>query len=110
MVGENLIYLRGYIQKPDYSIVGPYNSPFFKGVLAVPTEDGLQKLHISSFDCAEQLSLLKEGDPVFVEGHIEDKSFTVRCKHCGGYDKRSWFDIIVDNFKLLNEEENLYGK
>ena len=104
MVGENLVYLRGYIKKPEYSIVGPYNSPMFKALLAIPTQEGYQHLKISTFSCAEGLSKVTQGAPIFIEGHIEDKSFTVRCKHCKGYDKRAWFEVVVDNFKLLEEE------
>jgi hypothetical protein len=107
MIGENLIYLRGYIKKPEYSIVGPYDSPMFKSLLAIPTASGYQNLRLSSFSCADGLGKLKQGTPVFIEGHIEDKSFTVRCRHCKGYEKRAWYEIVVDNFKVL-EEEDLY--
>lgn len=105
MIGENLIYLRGYIKKPEFSVVGPFNSPMFKSLIAIPTEAGYQHLHLSSFSCAEGLGGLKQGTPVFIEGHIEDKSFTVRCKNCKGYEKRVWYEIIVDNFKVLEEEK-----
>ena len=83
MIGENLVYLRGYIKKPEYDIVGPYNSPLFTGLIAIPVEQGYQHLKISSFDCAEALSQVKEGTPVFIEGHVEDKSFTVDVETVG---------------------------
>lgn len=108
MEGENLVRLKGYIKKPEFSIVGPYNSPFFKAVLAIPlnNETQYQHLRISSFDCAEALGSLEEGTSIYIIGHIEDKAFTVKCRHCGGYDKRNWFEVVVDNFKI---EEEIYG-
>lgn len=103
MIGENLVYLRGYLKNIECSHVGDHNNLLYKAKLAIPTQFGFQYLRVSSFDCAEALSNLKEDTAVFIVGHIEDKSFTVKCKHCGGYDKRAWFEVIIDNFNVVKE-------
>jgi hypothetical protein len=101
--GENFVRLRGEITKPNTKIVGD-NSKVFNGVLAIPAnypDTGSQYIKISSFRCADGLSELQEGTFVEIHGHIEERSYDGKCRHCGGFDKKYWTEVSVDYFKII---------
>ena len=106
MIGENWVKLRGYIKSPELKTVGPYDSSLFKAKLAIPVnkeETEFQYLHVASFECADALSQVSRDKQISIHGHIEDNAFTSRCRHCGGYDKRFWYEIIIDAFEIMGE-------
>jgi len=105
MEGENFVRLKGKIINPSIQVVGDYNSSLFKASLAIPAVDhnGYQYIKISSFKCAEGLSLLPKNTFVEIHGHIEERSYNGVCRHCGGYDKKFWTEVQVDYFRKINE-------
>ncbi len=107
MEGENFVRLRGKVTNPSIKMVGDYNSNLFKATLAIPAvnSDGYQYIKISSFSCAEGLGELPKGTFVEIHGHIEERDYSGKCRHCGGYDKKFWTEVQVDYFKRLDKEE-----
>lgn len=103
--GMNFVRLRGRIKNPKTKIVGQYNSMVFNASLAIPAphpQTGFQYIKISSFSRAEELSELEPNTFVELEGHIEERSFSSSCRHCGGYEKKYWTEVVVDNFVVLS--------
>lgn len=101
--GENFVRLKGEITKPNIKTVGN-NSKVFNAVLAIPANypnDGEQFIKISSFSCAEGLSEVPKGSFVEIHGHIEERYFDGKCKHCGGSDRKYWTQVSVDYFKII---------
>lgn len=104
MEGENFVRLRGKILYPELKTVGQHNSKLFKGKLAIPIagqQDRNQWLKIAAWNSvAEGLGALQEGTFVKLHGHIEERSYDGKCKHCSGYDKKYWTEVVVDNFVI----------
>jgi len=107
MEGENFVRLKGKITNPSIKMVGDYNSSLFKANLAIPAvgSDGHQYIKIASFSCAEELGELPNGSFIEVHGHIEERTYNGKCRHCGGYDRKFWTEVQVDYFKRLDKEE-----
>jgi hypothetical protein len=105
MEGENFVKLKGKITNPSSQMVGDFNSSIFKATLAIPAigHNGYQYIKISSFKCAEGLSDLPKNTFVEIHGHIEERSYSGRCRHCGGTDKKFWTEVQVDYFRKINE-------
>jgi len=104
MEGENFVRLRGYIRRPSHRVVGDYNSMLFKANLAIPDptdSKGYQYIKVASFGCAEALSELPAGTFVEIHGHIEERDYPGKCRHCGGYDKKFWTEVQIDYFKVI---------
>jgi hypothetical protein len=103
MNGENFVKLRGKIIKPSFKYVGDNNTGLFKATLAIPVQDfdGNQYINIASFQCSEVLNDLPKNSFVEIQGHIEQRSYDGKCRHCGGYDKKYWTEVVVDNFVKL---------
>lgn len=99
--GENFVKLTGQIKYPELKVVGQYNSNLFKGKLAIPVQDQngrFQYLKIAAWnDIAKALSEAGESY-VTIHGHIEERSYDGKCRHCGGPDKKYWTEVVVDNF------------
>jgi single-stranded DNA-binding protein len=104
MEGENLVILKGTIKWPELKTVGEHNTSLFKGKLVVPVAgqaDRAQWIKIAAWrDVAEGLGSLPEGTPIKAHGHIEERSYDGKCKHCNGYDKKYWTEVVVDNFVI----------
>ena len=101
MIGENFVSLTGKITYPNLKMVGQNNNNLFNAKLAIPTktQGNFQYIKITAWgSLAESLSELKEGTFVKVHGHIEERSYDGKCKHCGGFDKKYWTNVVVDNF------------
>jgi hypothetical protein len=105
MEGENFVRLKGKIKNQNVTTVGDYNSTLFKATLAIPAVEsgGFQYIKISSFRCAEGLGELPNGTFVEIHGHIEERDYSGKCRHCGGYDKKFWTEVQVDYFKVIEE-------
>lgn len=106
MTGENFVSLTGTIQYPTLKNVGQNNSSLFNGKLAIPTNGGSnQYIKITAWaSIAEEMYEVPEKIFVKIHGHIEERSYDGKCHHCGGFDKRWWTNVIVDNFIVLEEE------
>ena len=102
MEGLNFVRLKGKVTKPNVKIVGD-NSSLFKATLAIPSPDGngFQYVKLSSFKYAESLGELKSGTFIEVHGHIEENAYNGKCRHCGGYDRKYWTEVVIDNFIKL---------
>lgn len=106
MQGENFVKLRGKITNSSVKLVGDHNSSLFKARLAIPAVDfnGYQYIKISSFKCAESLGELPAGTFIELHGHIEERDYPGKCRHCGGHDKKFWTEVQVDYFKVVENE------
>lgn len=107
MLGMNFVTLRGTVSRPQFKVVGQYNTSLFKGSLAIPTANGNnQYLKIAAW--AEVADALKEVAPnavVELQGHIEESSYEGKCKQCQAPDKKYWTEVVIDNFRVLTAEE-----
>jgi len=106
LTGLNYVRLRGKITKAKVRRVGQYNSLVFNALLAIPAPapaKGAQYIKISSFSCADALEPLENGTFVQIEGHIEERFYSGKCRYCGGYEKKYWTEVVVDNFIVLEE-------
>jgi hypothetical protein len=103
MKGENFVTLKGKIQWPEIKIVGQNNTKLFKGKLAIPLDDNkAQYLKIAAWaQVAEGLEGLPEGTFIHIHGHIEERSYDGKCKHCKGQEKKYWTEVVIDNFQVL---------
>lgn len=103
MQGENFVKLVGKITRPSLKTVGDNNVSLFKATLAIPAQDsnGYQYMNISSFFCADALGELPTNTFISVQGHIEQRPYDGKCRHCGGYDRKFWTEVVVDNFIKL---------
>jgi hypothetical protein len=108
MDGENFVSLVGKITWPDFKIVGEKSSRLFKSKLAIPIANypgRFQYLKIAGWNAiAEALNEVPENQFIKLQGHIEERSYDGKCKHCGGFDKKYWTEVVVDNFIVLMEE------
>jgi hypothetical protein len=105
MEGENFVSLKGTIQWPELRTVGQNNIPKFSGKLVVPIGDKSQFLKIAGWrEIAEGLNAVPEDAFIHIHGHVEERSYDGKCKHCGGADKKFWTEVVVDNFVVLQAE------
>lgn len=104
--GENFVSLIGKISWPDFKRVGANASKLFKAKLAIPVvnSDKFQYLKIAGWNAiAEALNDVEKDKFIKVHGHIEERSYDGKCKHCGGFDKKYWTEVVVDNFVVLED-------
>jgi hypothetical protein len=92
---ENFVSLEGPIVNPNFRKVSDDVS-LFKGKVA-----GVNIIAWRNY--ADTLSDVPIGVPVKIHGHIEEKSYDSKCYHCGGYIKKYWTDVVVDNFMIVSE-------
>ena len=107
MIGENFVSLTGRIDRPNLKQVGVNNSSLFNGTLVIPTEtEGRnQYIKLSAWgSVAEALKDVPKTSFVKVHGHIEERSYDGKCRHCGGFDKKYWTSVVVGNFIILEGE------
>jgi single-stranded DNA-binding protein len=105
MIGENFVSLTGKIEYPNLKSVGANNTSLLNGRLAIPTDKGSnQYIKIAAWGTtAESLAELGKNTFVKVHGHIEERSYDGKCRHCGGFDKKYWTNVVVDNFVVVEE-------
>lgn len=108
MLGENFVSLTGKITYPSFKTVGNYNSSLFNAKLAIPTANGNnQYIKISAWgSTAEALNEVSDSEFIKIHGHIEERSYDGKCRHCNGYDKKFWTNVVVDNFIKIDTEGN----
>jgi len=107
MKGENFVSLTGKLEYPKLKQVGTNNTSLFNASLAIPTSDGKkQYIKLAAWgSTAEAMKEVPKTVFVKVHGHIEERSFDGKCRHCGGFDKKFWTNVVVDNFVALEGEE-----
>jgi hypothetical protein len=102
MTGENFVRLKGKIVYPELKTVGANNSKLFKGKLAIPingNDDKFQYVKIAAWESvAAGLGSLSSNTFIKVDGHIEERSYDGKCKHCNGMEKKYWTEVIIDNY------------
>jgi hypothetical protein len=102
MEGENFVTLVGKLMYPSLKNVGEKNTSLLNAKLAIPTSNGGEKnqyVKISAWgSTALNLGSIAENTFIKIHGHIEERSYDGRCKHCGGTDKRYWTSVVVDQF------------
>lgn len=106
MIGENFVSLTGKIVYPKLKIVGEKNTSLFDAKLAIPTQDFGKDQYIKIVawgSVAEALSELPQDVFVKVHGHIEERSYDSKCRHCGSFDKKYWTNVVVSNFIMMEE-------
>jgi len=109
MEGTNFVELKGKVIYPSFKTVGSNNSKLFKGKLAIPVGDAeggrFQYIKIAAWNnLAELMNDLPQDAFVKVHGHIEERSYDGKCKHCGGAEKKYWTEVLVDNFIQVKDE------
>ena len=109
MKGENFVSLIGKVVWPDFKTVGERNSKLFKAKLAIPIVNNpgkFQYIKIAGWNAmAEALNDVIEEQYIKLHGHIEERSYDGKCKHCNGFDKKYWTEVIVDNFIIVEESD-----
>lgn len=102
MTGENFVRLKGKVVYPELKTVGSKNSKLFKGKLAIPingSDDKFQYIKIAAWEnIADGLGALSPNAFIKADGHIEERSYDGKCKHCNGMEKKYWTEVIIDNF------------
>ena len=104
MQGENYVILQGRIERPDLKKVGQNNTSLFSGTINIPTqtEGRSQYIKLAGWGAvAEALAEVPSNVFVKLQGHIEERSYDGKCKHCGGFDKKYWTNVVVDTFIVL---------
>lgn len=103
MRGENFVCLVGKLTYPNFKIVGSGNK-LFKARVAIPISGKQQYVKVGAWgSLAEALNDVPKDAFVKIHGHIEESSFDGKCRHCGGFDKKYWTEVLVDNFIVINE-------
>lgn len=111
MLGENFVSLTGKIVYPELKTVGVNNTSLLNAKIAIPTANGnSQYVKITAWNTlAEDLSKVESNQFVKIHGHIEERSYDGKCKHCSGYDKKFWTSVVVDNFIKVESEGGQNG-
>lgn len=107
MIGENFVSLVGKIERPSLKQVGVNNTDLFNGTLNIPTkiEGKSQYIKLSAWSAvATAMADVPSNAFVKIHGHIEERSYDGKCRHCGGFDKKYWTSVVVDNFIILEGE------
>ena len=105
MIGENFVSLTGTITYPNLKTVGMKNNSLLNAKLAIPTGNGKsQYVKIAAWgSTAEALAELSKDTFIKMHGHIEERSYDGKCRHCSGYSKVYWTNVVVDNFMVVEE-------
>lgn len=108
MKGVNFVELVGKIVYPSFKTVGA-DSKLFKAKLAIPLPDKagkFQYLKIAGWrETAEALNDVSNDSYIKINGHIEERSYDGKCRNCDGTERKYWTEVVVDYFKVINEEE-----
>lgn len=105
MLGENFVSLTGKLQNKKLKEVGMNNNSLLNATIAIPTQKGNnQYIKVAAWgSMAEALSDLHKDVFVKIHGHIEERSYDGKCRHCSGYDKKFWTNVVIDNFVIVEE-------
>lgn len=98
MKGENFVILVGKITRPNFKELDN-NNFMFKASLAIPIKEYYQYIKVCAWgSLAEALGIIRSGTYIKLHGHIEESSYDGECRHCKGFDKKYWTEVIIDNF------------
>lgn len=107
MEGENFVSLVGKIVWPEFKTVGEKSSKLFKSKIAIPianVPDKFQYIKVAGWNAmAEALNEVGKDQFVKIHGHIEERSYGGKCKHCGGADRKYWTEVVIDNFIVMED-------
>ena len=105
MIGENFVSLTGRIEWPNLKTVGMNNNSLLNAKLAIPTGNGKhQYVKVAAWGTtAEAVAELPKDTFIKVHGHIEERSYDGKCRHCNGYSKVYWTNVVIDNFIIVEE-------
>ena len=107
MEGKNFVELQGKIMWPEIRTVGD-GYKLFKSKIAIPIEghDGkFQYLKIAAWQATgEALGELPAETFIKIHGHIEERRYDGKCKHCGEAERKYWTECVVDNFIVVKGE------
>lgn len=106
--GKNFVELQGTIKWPEFKETRN-GYQLFKGKIAVPFKwtdkaSGEEKEGSSYYsfvvwgELAVEMSSLKEGVPVLIQGALQSRSYEANCKSCAAPEKKYWTDVLIDNF------------
>lgn len=81
------------------------NSSLLNAKLAIPTGNGKhQYIKVAAWGTtAEAVAELPKDAFIKLHGHIEERSFDGKCRHCAGYSKIYWTNVVIDNFIIVEE-------
>lgn len=105
MIGENFVSLTGTVEWPNLKKVGANNNSLLNAKLAIPTGKGKsQYVKIAAWGTlAEAIAELPKGTFIKLHGHIEERSYDGKCRHCNGFSRTFWTNVVVDNFIIVEE-------
>lgn len=105
MIGENFVSLTGKVTYPNLKTVGMNNNSLLNAKLAISDGKGRnQYIKIAAWgSTAEAISGLSKDTYIKVHGHIEERSYDGKCRHCSGFSKVYWTNVVVDNFIVVEE-------
>jgi hypothetical protein len=105
MVGENFVSLTGKVIYPSLKTVGMNNNSLLNAKLAIPTGNGSdQYIKIAAWgSTAEAIAEVPKDTFIKLHGHIEERSYDGKCRHCNGFSKIYWTNVVVDNFIIVEE-------
>jgi len=111
--GKNEVVLEGFLKFPELKETQNGHS-LFQAKVMVPfsytdrttgeQKDSSRYVRISAWgEIGQSMGALVDGTPVRVRGHFNERSYDSNCKDCGTLQKRTWTDVQVNNFTLLDE-------
>lgn len=107
MEGKNFVELQGKIVWPELRTFES-GAKKFSAKCAIPIEgpDGrFQYLKIAGWQTiAEALGELSAETYIKIHGHIEERRYDGKCKHCGEAEQKYWTEVVVDNFIVVKGE------
>ena len=105
MNGENFVSLTGTVVYPNLKTVGVNNNKLLNAKMAIPVGNGKhQYVKIAAWgSMAEAIADLSKDTFIKVHGHIEERSYDGKCRHCSGYSKVYWTNVVVDNFMVVED-------
>jgi len=105
MIGENFVSLTGKIVYPNLKTVGVSNNSLLNAKLAIPTGQGKnQYVKVAAWGAtADAIAELPKDTFIKLHGHIEERSYDGKCRHCNGFSKMYWTNVVIDNFIVLEE-------
>ena len=105
MIGENFVSLTGRVEWPNLKTVGMNNNSLLNAKIAIPTGNGKhQYVKVAAWGAmAEAISELPKDTFIKLHGHIEERSYDGKCRHCSGYSKVFWTNVVIDNFIVMED-------
>lgn len=104
ILGDNFVRITGIIEKKK---VATYENggTSFKCTLSIPTPpnyDKYQHINVGAWNkTAEELADVPEGTLLRITGHIENQSYSKKCRYCSGPSTAFWVEVIIDNYVVI---------